>query len=112
MTLADVIQKTDDAVKALQSQIFSFAGVKDGAELNNLIQTQTKTYSDQLTNTVSELTKAAENSQASGLVKDLTDKVNAQVAEWKKENPEAVQTAEKYNVRPKANIYAFEIALL
>lgn len=105
MTFADVVQKTDDAVKTLQSQFFAFAGVKDGDELNTLIQTQTKNYAGQLTNTVSELTKAAENSQASGLVKDLTDKVNAQIAEWKKENPEAVQTAEKYNVRLNESIF-------
>lgn len=99
LTLSDVVKKTDDAVKNLQSQFFAFAGVSDANELNTLIQTQTKTYADQLTNTVAELTKAAENSQASGIVKDLTDKVTAQVAEWKKENPDLVQTGEKFNVR-------------
>lgn len=93
-----MLKKTDDAFKTINNQVLAFAGVKDNNELTTLFQTQTKTYADQLQATLADLTKAAENSQASGLLKDLTDKVNSQVAEWKKENPEVATTADNYTV--------------
>lgn len=97
-TLADFVKQTDDAFKTVQANFLTFMGVKDTAELQTVLQTQTKSIADKLQSTVAQITEEAKNSQASELLKGYTDKLTVQIDSWKKENPDVVLTAEKYKV--------------
>lgn len=98
-TFADFVKQTDDAFKSVQANFLTFMGAKDTAELNTVLQTQTKSLADKLQTTIAQITEEAKNSQASELLKGFTDKLTVQVDDWKKENPDVVLTAEKYKVR-------------
>lgn len=97
-TFADFVKQTDDAFKTVQANFLTFMGVKDTAELQTVLQTQTQSIADKLQATVAQITEEAKNSQASELLKGYTDKLTAQIGAWKKENPDVVLTAEKYKV--------------
>lgn len=71
-------------------------GAKDTEELSTVLQTQTRTIADKLQATVAQITEEAKNSPANELLKGFTDKLTAQVDDWKRENPEIASTAEKY----------------
>lgn len=57
ITFNEIAKQTEDALKTLQTQFLNFWGVKSNTELTNLIQTQTKTYSDRIQVAVNELTE-------------------------------------------------------
>lgn len=97
-TFADFVKQTDDAFKTVQANFLTFMGAKDTAELNTVLQTQTKSLADKLQATVAQITEEAKSSQASELLKGFTDKLTVQIDDWKKENPDVVLTAEKYKV--------------
>lgn len=97
-TLSDLVKQTDDALKTLQDSFLSFMGVKDTAELSTVLQTQTKSVADKLQATVTQIVEEAKNIQASEQVKGFTDKLTTQINDWKRENPDVVQSVEKYKV--------------
>lgn len=98
LTLTDLVKQTDDALKSLQANLLAFVGVKDTAELTTVLQTQTRSVADKLQATVTQIVEEAKNIQASEQVKGLTDKLTTQINDWKRENPEVVQSVENYKV--------------